>query len=39
MDKMSTVDLNDINMKKGYYYETIITTFNENNENNAAPIE
>jgi hypothetical protein len=38
MDKMSTVDLNDINMKKGYYYETIITTFNENNENNAAPI-
>lgn len=35
---MLTVDLNDISMKKGQYYETIITTFNENNENNAAPV-
>ncbi|MDR2830423.1 MAG: DUF447 family protein [Methanobrevibacter sp.] len=35
---MLTVGLNDINMKKGQYYETIITTFNENNENNATPV-
>ncbi|MDR2623017.1 MAG: DUF447 family protein [Methanobrevibacter sp.] len=35
---MLNVDLNDVNMKKGQHYETIITTSNGNNEDNAAPI-
>lgn len=33
-----TFDLNSVGMKKGQQYETIITTENEKNEKNAAPI-